>query len=311
MKLKILEKVEKEHPFISRSWNSQRVIRYLLQDEEDRIIESMAIWHKKDGKLVEFLLELSNMYNCPVGCQFCASGALEKAPYILSVEDYWEQVNIMLDDCKVDPNDYDKFCVSFTGIGEPSIVYKEIGTFMQELQAKYSHATFIIGTFGYNQKCFDYWLNLNVRIKTLQLPFYSADPKKLKEIVKNLPENFSFYDNVLLALNYKKNAEYNGCRVKLNYLGMRGINDTDEQVEQFIKLVEPIKREIEVRVSYLNYTKQAKLYGYVSPDFSRLYEICAKLRENGIKCYPFGNLSNEEIGCGQLVQDKISSYSID
>ena len=310
MKLKIVEKVEKEHPFISRSWNSQRVIRYLLQDNENRIIESMAIWHKKDGKIVEFLLELSNMYNCPVGCQFCASGALKKAPYMLKTEDYWEQVNIMLDNCKEDPNGYEKFCVSFTGIGEPSIVYKEIGAFMQEIQTKYSHATFIIGTFGYNQKCFDYWLNLNVRIKTLQLPFYSADSNTLKDIVKNLPEDFSLYDNLLLALKYKRYAEYNKCRVKINYLGMKGINDSDEQVEQFIKFIEPIKDEIEVRVSFLNYTKQAKLYGYVSPDFSRLNEICAKLRDKGIECYSFGNLSNEEIGCGQLVQDKISEDSV-
>ena len=75
MKLKIVEKIEKEHPFNSRNWNYQKIIRYLLSDENNRIIEAMVIWHIKDGKVVEFLLELSNMYNCPVGCQFCASGA--------------------------------------------------------------------------------------------------------------------------------------------------------------------------------------------------------------------------------------------
>lgn len=74
MKLKIVEKIVKEHPFNSRNWNYQKVIRYLLSDENNRIIESMVIWHIKDGTVVEFLLELSSMYNCPVGCQFCASG---------------------------------------------------------------------------------------------------------------------------------------------------------------------------------------------------------------------------------------------
>lgn len=306
MKLKIIKKIEKEHPFNSRNWNYQKVIRYLLQDEENRIIESMVIWHIKDGNVVEFLLELSNMYNCPVGCQFCASGALEKVPYSLKVEDYWEQVNIMLNDCKVNPNDYKKFCISFTGIGEPSIVYKQIGTFMKEVQERYIHTTFIIGTFGYNEVCFDYWKEMDLRIKTLQLPFYSSDSEKMKTIVKNLPNNYSFYKNLLSALDYKKNAKYDKCRVKINYLGMHNINDTDEQVKSFIRLVTPIKEEIEVRVSYLNYTKQAKLYGYVSPSFERLNEICGELKDNGIECYSFGNISNEEIGCGQLVQNKIS-----
>lgn len=306
MNLKIVEKIEKEHPFNSRNWNYQRIIRYLLQDEENRIIESMVIWHIKDGNVVEFILELSNMYNCPVGCQFCASGALDKVPYSLKVEDYWEQINIMLNDCRVNPNDYKKFCVSFTGIGEPSIVYRQIGTFMKEIQEKYLHTTFIIGTFGYNTECFEYWRNMDLRIKTLQLPFYSLDSEKIKSIVKKLPNNYSFYDNLLLALNYKENAKYGKCRVKINYLGMHNINDTEEQVDNFIKLIAPIKDKIEVRVSFLNYTKQAKLYGYTSPNFERLNEICSKLKDNDIECYSFGNISNEEIGCGQLVQNKIS-----
>lgn len=307
MRLKIVEKIAKEHPFNSRNWNYQRIIRYLLGDENNRIIEAMVIWHIKDGKIVEFLLELSNMYNCPVGCQFCASGALEKTPYILNVEDFWEQVNIMLNDNKIDPNDYTKFCISFTGIGEPSIVYKQIGQFMSEAQKKYSHVTFIIGTFGYDIRCFDYWKNLNLRIKTLQLPFYSSDGAKLKEIVKNLPDNYSFYNNVLEAIRYKENAKYNKCRVKINMLGMCGINDSDKQVDEFIRILETIKDKIEVRISFLNYTKQAEKYGYISPTFTRLREIEKKLKENGFECYSFGNISNEEIGCGQLVQNKISS----
>lgn len=307
MKYNIIDKIKKEHPFISINWNYQKIIRYLLSDESGRIIESMVIWHMKDGKTVEFLLELSNMYNCPVGCQFCASGALDNSPYILKSEDFWEQINIMLNDNDINPNDYDKFCVSFTGIGEPSIAYKEVGKLMSEIQKKYQHVTFIIGTFGYDNRCFEYWKNLNVKIKTLQLPFYSADKNQLKKIVKNLPSNYSFYDNVLLALDYKNHAKYNKCRVKINLLGMTGINDSDEQIKEFIRLLSPLKDKIEVRISFLNYTKQAEKYGYVSPTFERLREIERKLKANGFECYAFGNISNEEIGCGQLVQNKISS----
>lgn len=303
---KIVGKVKKEHPFNSRSWNYQKIIRYLLEDEEGHIIESMVIWHIKDDQVVEFLLELSNMYNCPVGCKFCASGALEKTPYLLKVEDYLNQVNIMLEDSKVNPFDYPKFCISFTGIGEPSLVYKTIGEFMVLIQKKYAHVTFIIGTFGYDIKCFDYWQSLNVRIKTLQIPCYSLDKEVMKKIVRALPDDYSFYDNVLEALRYKENALYK-CKVKVNLLGMTGINDSDEFIYKFMNLLSSFKDRIEIRVSFLNYTKQAEKYGFISPNFTRLREIEKLLKKHGFECYSFGNISNEEIGCGQLVQNKISS----
>lgn len=53
---------------------------------------------------------------------------------------------------------------------------------------------------------------------------------------------------------------------------MCGINDSDEQVDEFIKILSPVKYKIEVRISFLNYTKQAEKYGYVSPTFERLRE---------------------------------------
>ena len=52
MKLKIVKKIAKEHPFNSRNWNYQKIIRYLLSDENNRIIEAMVIWHIKDGTVV-------------------------------------------------------------------------------------------------------------------------------------------------------------------------------------------------------------------------------------------------------------------
>ncbi len=88
--------------------------------------------------------------------------------------------------------------------------------------------------------------------------------------------------------------------------GMCGINDSDEQVDEFIRILSSVKDKVEVRISFLNYTKQAEKYGYLSPSFDRLREIEQKLKDNGFESYSFGNISNEEIGCGQLVQNKIS-----
>lgn len=306
MRFRKLETIKKEMPFNSRNWNYQKIIRYLLQDDNGRIIESMVIWHLKDNEVVEFILELSNMYNCNVGCQFCASGALDKSPSLLKYEDFFEQVNIMLDDSKANPNDYKKFSISFTGIGEPSTVYKDLGFFMQDIQKKYKHVTFIIGTFGYKIDCFSYWLEQEVRIKTLQIPFYSCDLIKLKKIVRNLPSDYSFLDILINAIKYKEKAKHEKCRVKVNYLVMKDINDKNEDIEKMIQLVYPYREQIEIRVSYLNYTKQAEKYGYSSPSFERIREIEMLLKENGFESYSFGTDYNHGIACGQLAQNGIS-----
>lgn len=109
-----------------------------------------------------------------------------------------------------------------------------------------------------------------------------------------------------MQLATKKEAKYDKCRVKVNYLAMEGINDSDEKIEEMIKLLERYKEKIEIRNSYLNYTKQAEKNGCTSPPFKRLRQIEEKLNKLGFKCYSFGTECNHGIACGQLAQNKIS-----
>ena len=76
MKLKIVKKIAKEHPFNSRNWNYQKIIRYLLSDENNRIIEAMVIWHIKDGTVVEFLCEKDELHPAGGRCKGCRNDRL-------------------------------------------------------------------------------------------------------------------------------------------------------------------------------------------------------------------------------------------
>ena len=58
--------------------------------------------------------------------QICASGSLPENKIFLSPEDYLKQVETCLEESRENPNNYPNFYIAFTGIGEPSLVKKEI-----------------------------------------------------------------------------------------------------------------------------------------------------------------------------------------
>ncbi len=302
------KRIEKVIKYEARNWNNQLVHKYLLnynQDGKNRIIECMTIIHYQDEKIRDLTIELSNMYNCVVGCRFCASGALPEETCFLEAIDYVKQLNTCLRESGVNPNEFDNFYVSFAGIGEPSVVYKEIADGMIMIKDLFPKVEFNIATFGFDIDCFNYWNKLDLPIRTLQIPFYSSKPDQLKFIVKNLPSSYKFETVIDKALEYKKSHE--NCRVKVNYIAMKDINDKDQDVDNFCAGLMKYKSQITIRVSYLNYTKPGEQNNIIAANSERLLEIKKIIEKSGFECYIFGTNVNTELGCGQLAQNHISS----
>lgn len=304
----IIKVYEKTMDYSARSWNRQSVNKYLLSYDEDRIIECMLIIHYNNQDVHDLTIELSNMYNCVVGCKFCASGNLRKSALELKEEDYIAQINTCLKHSNINPDEYHNFYVSFYGIGEPSVVYERIGRAMSIIKERYSHVQYNIAAFGFNYLCFDFWKQLSMDIRTLQIPFYSYKPDLLRSIVRNLPRDYDFLYVLKKALEYKEGHEY--CRIKINYIVIQNINDSDEEVEELLKMLLPYVQNVCVRISYLNYTKIGRDNGFYSASTAKIKEIYDKFIDRGFECYIFGSERNVEVGCGQLLQDYISSEVI-
>lgn len=303
--------IEKVIQYRARNWNNQLVHKYLLnykKDGIDRIIECMTIIHYKDEDVRDLTIELSNMYNCNVGCRFCASAALPETTCFLEAMDYVRQLNTCLKESGVNPNEFENFYISFAGIGEPSVVYKTIAEGMIMIRDIYPKVKFNIATFGFNVNCFSYWGTLKLPIRTLQIPFYSDNEKKLKYIVRNLPALYDFETIVSKALEYKN--KYADCRVKINYIAMKDINDSDEDIMRMCMCLKKYKQQIVVKISYLNYTQPGEENNILPSGSERLDEIKSYLESEGFSCYIFGTAFNTELGCGQLAQNHISSRDI-
>lgn len=302
------KRIEKIIKYKARNWNNQLVHKYLLnyrKDGIDRVIECMTIVHYQDETIQDLTIELSNMYNCVVGCRFCASGALPETTYYLDALDYVRQINTCLNESGIDPNEFDNFYVSFAGIGEPSVVYKTIAAGMVMIKDLYPKVEFNIATFGFDINCFGYWKKNNLPIRTLQIPFYSDKIEVLEYVVRNLPRKYDLKAIINEAIGYRNN--YPKCRIKINYIPMKDINDSDDDIKRLSDYLENYKEQIVLKIAYLNYTKPGDENNFISPGSERLEEIKKYLETQGFNCYIFGTATNTELGCGQLSQNYISS----
>lgn len=305
--LDVEKTINRSNYFNARNWDNQVVHKYLLYypDRNSKtVIECMTLIHYCGAKVCDLTIELSNMYNCIVGCRFCASGALPGAVQYLEAIDYVKQLNTCLSQSGIDPCDFENFYVSFAGIGEPSVVYKDVAAGMKIMCDMYSNIKFNIATLGYKKECFDYWKQLNVPIRTLQIPLYHTESEKLIKIVPGIPTDYNFAYILSKAADYQK--EHPECRIKVNYIPMKGMNDSDAEVGEFISILEPFKNNISVKVSFLNYTKPAEENGFVTVGIERLNRIKTIFEEHGFEAYVFGTEKNTFLGCGQLAQDNIS-----
>ena len=303
-KFEVVKKISKSIDFNSRNWNKERIDKYLLKYDDKRIIESMVIVHLKDDIPRDLTIEISNMYNCVVGCIFCASGSLPESQIFLTADDYLKQVETCLEESNLDPNDYPNFYISFAGIGEPSLVKEEIAKGINLIKEKYNNIQVNIATTGFDSSCFNYWNKMNLPIRTLQLSCYAFDLEKIKYIIKNIPKNYNLFDNIKNAIKYKNN--HNICRVKINYVVLKELNDGDEDINNLINCLNEFKNDIIIKISFLNYTKKCKENNLISPNKEDMLKIKNILIDNGFKCYLFGTENNTELGCGQLVQNHIS-----
>ncbi len=300
----VVKKISKLIDYNSRSWNKEKIDRYLLKYDDKRIIECMTIVHLKDEIPIDLTIEISNMYNCIVGCRFCASGSLPETASFLTAEDYMKQVETCLAYSNENPKNYPNFYIAFTGIGEPSIVKEEVAKGINIIKKKYSNVQVNIATTAFDNTCFDYWDSINLSIRTLQLPYYSCDYNKLKYIIQNLPPNYDLTENITKAIKYKKN--HKNCRVKVNFVVINDINSSKDEVSKMLNFLSKFKNDIIIKISFLNYTKKCLENNLSSPNNERMLEIVNQVKSKGFDCYLFGTKNNTKLGCGQLVQNYIS-----
>lgn len=86
----------------------------------------------------------STQSGCPVGCKFCGTG--EEFIRNLTTDEIVDQVEIILQECGVDPSNIRRLQFMFMSMGEPMYNFDNVAEALRRLAADYPHAELLVST---------------------------------------------------------------------------------------------------------------------------------------------------------------------
>lgn len=233
---------------------------------------------------------VSTQIGCNMGCAFCQSGLMKKRRDLTTAEITGQVLAISREfSCKIDG-------VSVMGIGEPfdnfeavsdfcSLIADDNGLAIGRRHITVSTCGLVPGIIKYAET--DMPCNLAISLH--------APNDELR--AKLMPINRKYpIGEVLSAAEYFSNVSHR--RVTLEYVLLKGVNDSLEQAEQLTELIGG--RDFYVNLIPYNATDS----GFLKSDSERVSEFCRILKEHGViatKRREFG--AELKAACGQLSAD--------
>ena len=144
--------------------------------------QNMLKTHNLGSRNERWMVGVSCMSGCPVGCKFCATGQLEDWR-CLTAEEIVEQFEFIMNKNlpEFDPYDAEELKINYTRMGEPFLNIEAVRDAMRMLDITY-HQTAIhhyISTVGIQGSDFS-WIEGNT---TLQISLHSLDESRRKELI--------------------------------------------------------------------------------------------------------------------------------
>lgn len=142
-------------------------------NEKTNILRSTDLGSRKD----RWMIGVSCMSGCPVGCKFCATGNMKKwRP--LGAEEIVEQV-LKMTTGKIQPEESFEFKINYTRMGEPFLNIDAVRRAIAIINNIYPNAHHYISTVGIKGSDFS-WIKDNI---TLQLSLHSMDEERRNALI--------------------------------------------------------------------------------------------------------------------------------
>ncbi|MDP2944196.1 MAG: 23S rRNA (adenine(2503)-C(2))-methyltransferase RlmN [bacterium] len=272
---------------VFKSKEGPKSLKALITLEDGEIIETVLIRQKEARNTVC----VSSQVGCPLGCAFCATG-MNGFSRNLTAEEIVEQVLFWARYLKAEGKEEKIANLVFMGMGEPFLNYAE---FIKAVKFLNNPETFNIGarrlsvsTVGITEgikRLAGEQLQINLAI-SLHAAFDNLR-QSLIPVAKKYPlhEIFRAVDNYITKT---------GRRVMFEYLMIKGVNDTDKDALELVKLM---KKPLYL-VNLIPYNATGK---FKSSDRERIDAFKKILEDNGVPAtvrLSFG--SGIDAACGQL-----------
>lgn len=143
---------------------------YYTKDAVGRKQNSLT--HKDMGSRKErWMIGVSVMSGCPVGCKFCATGKLNKCRNLTSDEIVEQVLFIIYNNENYNPRESMEFKINYTRMGEPFLNIENVKEAIFKINKLFPNVHHYISTIGVKNSDFS-WVKDNI---TLQFSIHSFD----------------------------------------------------------------------------------------------------------------------------------------
>ncbi len=290
--------------------NIPKNLRELLKKEFDLIsleimdkIESIdgttkIIYRAKDGEIVESVLIpnrekltlcISTQIGCKMGCKFCFTGS-QGFKRNLTVAEIIDQFLIVVQEFGLKPTN-----IVMMGMGEPLDNWNNVREALIKLTdqryCNFSKRRITLSTVGIIPKLrelIDEFPDLPIAISL------NAGTGKTRREIMPIEKIYPM-DEVLEIL---KERERSRKIITIEYVVIKGINDSDSEIEGLINLIR--KKRIRCKVNLIPFNEWPGSE-FCSPDYDRILEIQNKLINNNISTFIRKSKGKDILAaCGQL-----------
>lgn len=298
------EQIDKKETFgnryQSRTWDREDTTRYVFRVGERHVEAGFYLHYMGDG-LVEKVIELSTSYGCHYRCKYCASSQITAAVPLKAGALMDIFCRICLDK---DVGESDPFTLAMTGTGDYSITFQETGAFLEQVRQSYPNCRVILSSCAWTPELIGKatgLLDRGVAVQFLQWTYISAEDES--RVIPHFPQKVDMLKFGEVIAQAVRNDERLKHAFRINYLMIRDVNDSEEAFDRFAGLLEPVKEHVLVRVSKLNETSCSRMNKLYPPEQAALEKLRETCRLHGIEAYIFMAAKNDNMNCGQLLED--------
>jgi len=237
---------------------------------------------------------VSSQIGCPLGCTFCATGKnfvrnLTDTEITLQVTDLIKHKHEQWI-CSENP----RFEISFMAMGEPLLNWDNVKKGIQFFDQEFGDQIEVtVSTVGIVPQIYQLGMEpFNCKVD-LQLSLHSANPIIRQRLI---PSQAYTIEEVIRAGEWY--SEKTGRKVCINYLLLKGVNDSEAECQRLINLLDP--GCFYVKLSRLN--AEGNLYHPSEEPVTKNFELLLRKSSFEIKLFKSRG-ADIGAGCGQLVSE--------
>lgn len=256
-------------------------------------------WH--DGSPVDVAIDLSCMAGCSQHCCFCAAAKVYDGT--LSAAEITSQAHCALDHLRAqqdnffEPNQRKKITFSFEGMGEPTLASEEVATAISLLREDFASqfdTQFLVSTIAVRPEEIHRWVDSS--LQSLQFSLHATT----QEVRRRLLSVDTPIESMFNELK-RFHASSPQTQIKVNYLLLPGVNDSDDDVTRLAELV--AGTDYYVKISLLNETPPALANEMKRATDDATKQFREKLEgamQQKDRTYVYGTARQIGMSCGEL-----------